>query len=296
MLVSAKIKDSGVTEREVFQVIRENYDKLFSAEKKVADYILSNPQSSINLNVSELAKRSGVSDATVVRMCHRLGYTGYYQFRIVLAQYLGKNQYESKALRDAKAAQKNKDAVEKLFVVYAKKLIGIGKRIDAKVMLQCADLVRNCNHAHILAVGNTCPLAQYMGFRLGRLGVRCTYNIAPEYFFNHVNLAEEGDIIIAISQSGTSKQIIQCVELGTEKGLKVIAITAYEQSPLSELADFVLLSSGDAETDGFDFYKYYAHLNETAVIDALLDFVTNEVDIKTKQADILELILSEYKI
>ena len=145
-----------------------------------------------------------------------------------------------------------------------------------------------------MAVGNTSPLAQYMGFRLGRLGVRCTYNIAPEYFLNHVNLAEEGDILIAISQSGNSKQVVQGLELGKEKGLKSIAITAFAQSPVSDLADHVLLSSAKAET--FGYYKGYAHLNETAVIDALLNFVTNEELIKTKHADKPEMILSEYKI
>ena len=111
---------------------------------------------------------------------------------------------------------------------------------------------------------------------------------------NHVNLAEEHDIVIAISQSGMSKQVIKAVELGKEKGLKSIAITAYARSPLSYIADYVLLSAGTAEE--FNYYKEYAHLNETAVIDALLNFVTNEEMIETRHADKLEFILSENKI
>ena len=139
-----------------------------------------------------------------------------------------------------------------------------------------------------------CPLAQYMGFRLGRLGIKSTYNVAPEYFLNHVNLADEGDILIAISQSGTSRQVIQGMELGKEKGLKMIAITAVGQSPVSDLADYVLLSAG--VEGSFSYYKDYAHLNETAIIDALLNFVTNEELIKTRNADKPEIILSEYKV
>lgn len=133
-----------------------------------------------------------------------------------------------------------------------------------------------------------------MGFRLGRLGVKCTYNVAPEYFMNHVNLADPEDILVAISQSGTSRQVIQGMELGREKGLKNIAITASAQSPIFALADYVLLSAGKEEP--FSYYKGYAHLNETAVIDALLDFVTNEELIKTRNADRPEIILSEYKV
>jgi len=109
-----------------------------------------------------------------------------------------------------------------------------------------------------------------------------------------VNLADEGDILIAISQSGTSRQVIQGMELGKEKGLKMIAITACGQTPVSDLADYVLLSAGIEEP--FSYYKSYAHLNETAIIDALLNFVTNEELIKMRQADKPEMILSEYKI
>lgn len=283
-----KSSTGDILDKEVLEVIRENHEKFFSAEKKVADFVLQNPQKAVDSNVSQLAKHSGVSDATVVRMCHHIGYKGYYQFRITLARDLGKIQYGSVS------AVKSKDSVEKVFQEYAEAMLDIGRTIDSEVMWNCVNLLKTCKQAHIMAVGNTSPLAQYMGFRLGRLGVRCTYNIAPEYFLNHVNLAEEGDTLIAISQSGNSKQVVQGLELGKEKGLKSIAITAFAQSPVSDLADHVLLSSGKEET--FGYYKGYAHLNETAVIDALLNFVTNEELIKTKHADKPEMILSEYKI
>lgn len=279
---------ANILEREVLEVIREQYDQIFSAEKKVADFILENPQKAVECNVSELAKYSKVSDATVVRMCHHIGYTGYYQFRITLAKDLGKQQYRSVGLIDSK------DTVEAMFGEFAKAMLVIGRRIDLEVMRGCVELLKTCKQAHIMAVGNTSPLAQYMGFRLGRLGIKSTYNIAPEYFLNHVNLADEGDILIAITQSGISKQVIQGMELGKEKGLKMIAITASAHSPVSNLADYVLLSAGDEGP--FSYYKGYAHLNETAVIDALLNFVTNEELIKTTHADKPEIILSEYKM
>ena len=278
----------NILDREVLEVIKEQYDYIFSAERKVADFVLQNPQKAVDSNVSELAKQSGVSDATVVRMCHHIGYTGYYQFRISLARDLGKKQYGSSALAESR------DAVEKLFQEYAQTMLAIGSRIDADVMWNCVNLLKTCKEAHIMAVGNTCPLAQYMGFRLGRLGIKSTYNVAAEYFMNHVNLADQDDLLIAISQSGTSRQVIQGLELGKEKGLKSIAITAFAQSPVSNLADYVLLSAGKEEP--FSFYKGYAHMNVTAVIDALLNFVTNEELIKTTQADKPEMILSEYKV
>ncbi|MGN1376775.1 MAG: MurR/RpiR family transcriptional regulator [Dorea sp.] len=278
----------NILDKEVLEVVRERYDDIFSAEKKVADFVLGNPQKVVDSNVSELAKQSGVSDATVVRMCHHIGYSGYYQFRITLARDLGKKQYGDMVI------PKSKDAVEKVFHGYAENMLAIGKQIDTENMWNCVNLIKTCKTAHIIAIGNTNVLAQYMGFRLGRLGIRCTYGLSAEYFMNHVNLAGPDDILIAISKSGTSKPVILGMELGKEKGLKMIAITSHIQSPVSKLADYVLLSSGKA--DPFNYYKEYAHLNVMAVIDALLNFITNEELIKTKQADKPEMILSGYKL
>ena len=73
----------------------------------------------------------------------------------------------------------------------------------------------------------------------------------------------------------------------------MIAITAYKQSPVSELADYVLISNSGKGP--FNFYKNYAHLNETAVIDALLELLTNWEKIEETGADKPEVILSEYK-
>lgn len=273
----------------VIDTIKEKYDQIFSAERKVADYILANPEVAVNANVSELANYSGVSDATVIRLCKHIGYQGYYQMKICLSRDLGRKQ-----VIDHQNNPMIGDAVSSLFHEFANELINIGQNISEEKMLECANLIKTSKQTHIVAVGNTGPLAQYMGFRLGRLGIKCTYNLVAECFMNHVNLADPEDIVIAISQSGTSKQVVQAMELAKEKGLKIIAITAYELSPVSKLADLLLFSS--ASDTRFDYYKNYSHLKETAVIDALLHFVTNEERIRENSADKPEIILSEYKM
>jgi len=280
-------KDNILT-LEVLDVIKAKYEEIFAAEKKVADFVMHNPQETVDSNVSELAKQSGVSDATVIRMCHHIGYTGYYQFRITLARDLGKKQYEGIENSNSNGA------VGMFFQDYAENMLAMGKSLDPATMWKCVKLLKTCNQVHIIALGNTCALSQYMGFRLGRLGIRSSYGISAEYFMNHVNLAEPEDIVLAISKSGTSKPVLLGMELAKDKGLKCIAITDHEQSPISEISDYVLLSQGKGQP--FNYYKDYAMTNMMAAIDALLNFVTNEELIKKKQADKPETILSEYKL
>ena len=282
------MEESNILNREVLSVMREKYESLSLAERKVADFVVKNPHKTVDCNVAELAKLSGVSDATIVRMCHDIGYTGYYQFRITLARDIGKNQYG-----DIKVSN-NTDEIEVFFREYAENMIAIGKRLDAKTMWNCVNLIRSCGMAHIIAVGNTIPLSQYIGFRLGRLGVKSSFGLSAEYYMNHINLAEKNDIIMAISKSGASKPILMGMELAKEKGLKCIAITSYEDSTVAEMADYVLISRG--KDISFNYYKDYAHTNMMATIDALLEFLTNEEFIRNKQADRPEIILSEYKV
>jgi len=282
------LKKNNILDLEVLDVIKAKYEEIFAAEKKVADFILQNPQKAVDSNVSELAKQSGVSDATVVRMCHHIGYSGYYQFRITLARDLGKK------LHSGLEISKSSGAVEKLFEQYAKNILSIGKTIKPNTMWNSVNLLKTCKEVHVIAVGNTCVLSQYMGFRLGRLGIKSSYGMSAEYFMNHVNLADSNDIVLAISKSGTSKPVLLGMELAKERGLKTIAITAHEQSPISKLANYVLLASGKDED--LNYYEDYAQTNMMATIDALLNFVTNEDVIKKTQADKPEIILSEYKL
>ncbi len=276
-------------EKTVIETIKENYTQIFLAEKKVADFILENPEQAVNANVSELAMYSGVSDATVIRLCKHIGYQGYYQLKICLSRDLGRKQVSNVDLDNISG-----DTLSSLFQAYANSMINIGKNLDQSNMLECANLLKTCNQVHLVAVGNTSPLAQYMGFRLGRVGVKCTYNMVPEYFMNQVNLADPQDIVLAISQSGSSKQVVQALELAKEKNLKIVAITGYEFSPVSKLADIVLLSG--VEEESFSYYKNYSHLRETAVIDALIHFVVNEETIAAHSADKPEILFSEYKL
>ncbi|WRS26264.1 MurR/RpiR family transcriptional regulator [Oscillospiraceae bacterium MB08-C2-2] len=278
-----------ISQRSVLEVIREQYHQVFSAERKVADYILQNPQTAINANVSELARESGVSDATIVRFCKHVGYEGYYQMKIYLARDLGRQQ-STEAYLESVPEDTAAGYLQKL----AAGIAAIGQRLSQEKLEKCVELIRACPQVHLAAVGNTSPLAQYMGFRLGRLGIRSTYNMVPECMMNHVNLAGSGDILIAISQSGSSKQVIQAMELAKEKGLVTVAISAHDCSPVSALADY-LFSSGMGE-GSLSGDKNYSYIREMSIIETLLRFVANREQIAASGADNPEIIMSELKL
>ncbi len=282
------MQETTILDKEVFDVIHERYNDIFSAEKKVADFILKNPNVTVEFTVSELAKNSGVSDATVVRMCHHLGYKGYYQFRITLARDVGKKQYGEAA------PSKSNSLIEDIFNNYADNISAIGKSVDKETIYKSVNLLKTCNTVHLIAMGNTITMTQYVQFRLGRLGIRSTAGASAEYYMNHINLANPDDIVLAISKSGASKPVILGLELAKEKGLKSIAITSYDESPSAHIADFPIYAKD--KDASFNYYKDYAHTSIMATIDALLELLTSNETIESKHADVPELLLSEYKL
>lgn len=269
--------------------LHSKYHKLSSAEKNVADFIMKHPQEIDNYTIKDLSLASNVSEATVVRMCKHLGYKGYWSFHISLVSDIGK---EEKTF-----SQTEEGSLKALFMKYSKMMEKLADNVNEGSMEQCVDLLTNCSCAHIIGAGNTSTLAKHMAFRLGRLGIRCTYDSAPEYFMNNIYLAGPNDVLVAISQSGVTKNILNGVELAKKKEIKVMAITAYINSSLAEKSDIVLESKGDFSR--FDFYKNYNHLCEIAVIDALCELIQQKLTAlnpKGKDDNMLELLLSEAKL
>src|SRR3979409_55380 len=71
-----------------FVRLKGTYSGLRAAEQRVADFILAHPDELIYLTVTELAERTNTSESTVVRLCQKIGYKGYQEFKIVLARDL----------------------------------------------------------------------------------------------------------------------------------------------------------------------------------------------------------------
>ena len=159
----------------VLDNIRANYDEIFSAERKVADYILKNPEKTIRLNVSALAELSGTSDATVIRLCQHLGYKGFYQMKLQLAHDLGSEQFFSGNIQP-----KNPDNADDVIKEIVSNIMHAKANVDSEVIKKCVELILGCNTVHLVAAGNSIPTAIDFAFRLGRVGIYTHSSFMPE--------------------------------------------------------------------------------------------------------------------
>ena len=265
-----------IIQSSVIDNIKVNLESLFPAEKKVAQYILEHLNEVIFLNISELATNSNSSESSVVRMAKHLGYNGYFQMRLLLSNDISK---------------KDKD------ILSNQPLLNM---ISTEQLVKAAKLIQNARICHITSIGNTIPVAIDLGFRLERNGQACTYSNQPEQYYNHIALGHKDDLLIAITRSGASKQVLKSISLAEKKGMKILIITASLNEEFTKKTDCILQINDTNEVIN-QKVRADSHLLEIALNDALIYVVKNYLlfDNSFEQSQNLnevELLLSETKL
>ena len=276
----------------VIENIKHNFEELFPAEKKTAQYILDHLEEVTLLNISQLAKKAHASEASIVRMGKHLGYNGFFQMRLLLSNDVA--QKDSDMLNNAPLLTS-----EKIFSACANRIRSLSSFISTNDLLCAAKLICEARICHIIGAGNTIPIASDLGFRLQRNGQSCMYSSLPEQYFNNIALGDSSDLVIAISRSGASTQVLKALSLAKKKEMKILVITADPNSQIMDFSDAILQINDTNEMHDQNV-RADSHLLELAVNDALIYVIKNYPlfnfdDKLPTQINDVELLLSETK-
>ena len=276
----------------VIENIKHNFEELFPAEKKTAQYILDHLEEVTLLNISQLAKKAHASEASIVRMAKHLGYNGFFQMRLLLSNDVA--QKDSDMLNNAPLLTS-----EKIFSACANRIRSLSSFISTNDLLCAAKLICEARICHIIGAGNTIPIASDLGFRLQRHGQSCMYSSLPEQYFNNIALGDSSDLVIAISRSGASTQVLKALSLAKKKEMKILVITADPNSQIMDFSDAILQINDTNEMHDQNV-RADSHLLELAVNDALIYVIKNYPlfnfdDKLPTQINDVELLLSETK-
>ena len=276
----------------VIENIKHNFEELFPAEKKTAQYILDHLEEVTLLNISQLAKKAHASEASIVRMAKHLGYNGFFQIRLLLSNDVA--QKDSDMLNNAPLLTS-----EKIFSACANRIRSLSSFISTNDLLCAAKLICEARICHIIGAGNTIPIASDLGFRLQRNGQSCMYSSLPEQYFNNIALGDSSDLVIAISRSGASTQVLKALSLAKKKEMKILVITADPNSQIMDFSDAILQINDTNEMHDQNV-RADSHLLELAVNDALIYVIKNYPlfnfdDKLPTQINDVELLLSETK-
>ncbi|WP_373598167.1 MurR/RpiR family transcriptional regulator [Paraclostridium bifermentans] len=224
----------------ILEYIKQNYDTFTDREKLIADYLLSNKESIINLSAKEIGDLTSTSAATLVRFSKKLGFNSLNEMKLNLSMSLKDNK-ESSSFEYIDKNLETKD------IIY-----GIKNSIDAVMdktvslikeeeLEKAIDLLIKAKNIYIYSVGVSGLVGMDFYYKLSRINKRCIAHNDTHLQITSSVLMEEGDVAVAISYSGSTKEVLECVKNAKKNNIPVIAITkASVNNELEQLADITL--------------------------------------------------------
>lgn len=228
----SELRERGMTRMgsmSIVQHIQVNYHSLSTTEKRIADYVTSHTEELANIHIRDLAEKSNVSIATITRFCQKIGVQSFVEFKIHLRDELTKS-----------VASDN--LIDEMAHIYKVIISGSNALISESQIIEACTLIEQASRIEIYGIGSSALSGQELKFRLMRMGMRVDAHGDSHTMVMNASLLSANDLVIAISNSGHTQDIIDAATLAKQNDAKLLLITNHEHTPLSDLADLLLLS------------------------------------------------------
>lgn len=227
----------------VVGIICASYDRFFEAEKKIADCIKARKEEVVEMTVAELAKASQTSDATVSRFCRRCGFKGFQSLKMALAKEVMEERQKAVQVSNDIDRNDKRQSMQNILANKVAELTDTVNLMDEDALEQALVLLERADLVQVSAVGNTVPVALDCAFKLNQLGIRAVSgSVWDGEAARAFNLSSK-DVLLVISNSGTSRRLQDLAEGAKENGAHIIIITNNGNSPLAQISDVKLITA-----------------------------------------------------
>jgi DNA-binding MurR/RpiR family transcriptional regulator len=221
--------------------VNSYYPSLTKSEQKVAEYVLSASEDIIYRSVTELAELSAVGETTVMRFCRAIGFKGYQDFKLALAQDYSPRRLQEEG--DSHAATPD-DYAELVYRETSSILADTMSLLDRSKLSEAVERMDAATYVQFFGVGASGITALDAKNRLLRIGRRAEA-IADAHIQAMMAVSMgAGDVAVGISLSGSTLDTVDMLTKARQQGAYVIAMTNYAKSPITAAADLVLLTAG----------------------------------------------------
>jgi len=226
----------------VFTTMRTKYHVLSPVQKKIADFILAHSSEVILYSIGDLAAECKTSETTIMRFLRKIGFRSYQVFKVKMAQDITSGQPRS-MIEDVRPHDGTGEIKAKVLMSTTQCIGDLKTILDDETLSHVVDLMVKAGRILFVGLGATGLIAADAFYEFAKLGLSAHVSTDPPIMNILAAHATGEDLMFAVSHSGRTREILNCVRLARENGVKVVAITSYGDSPLTEMADFVLLSS-----------------------------------------------------
>lgn len=244
--------------------------KFSAAEKRVIELLLSIAEYDVaGLPSSAIAEKTGTSRSTVDRLCKRLGYSGLKELRraLLLESRSMQGPVASGVVSEIAHSDSFAEIAYKVFHSASVRALRFADLLSHSSDLdRLVNAIRDAKSIQVFGVGASAVVALDMHQRLMRLGIRISFSEDHHNQIAGASLMEPGDLAVAISYSGRTRQTLHAAKIAKSRGATLSAILGVSGSPLGEIVDIPIITPPGINLFGAD-----------AVMTRALEIMFNEV-------------------
>ncbi|AWI51380.1 MurR/RpiR family transcriptional regulator [Actinobacillus porcitonsillarum] len=217
---------------------------LTKTEKKIAAAILSQPQLLNQCSLSEVATQLDVGEATFIRFCRTLGYKGYTDFKLDLAIELATQEKDKRVLLETDVLEQDtsREIGAKLQTSLNNVISETLNLLDFDELEKAVQALKKAKRIFIFGSGASGLTAEDFKYKLMRIGFQVDAISNNHFIYMQAVLLKPDDVVIGISHSGYSEETNRGLRLAKANGATTIALTHNLRSPITDVADYVLIN------------------------------------------------------
>ncbi|EYT60456.1 hypothetical protein D514_0105590 [Microbacterium sp. UCD-TDU] len=255
--------------------IHQRLSELTPTERRIAEYVLAEPQAVVESSITRLAEECEVSVASVARFTRSVGFGGYPDMRLALATELSRSASDQERFQVSAGDVSRYDdvatTVRKIAFAEAAAIERTARQIDLDELERCVAEVRDARRIDIYGAASSGLAAQDLEQKLHRAGLVAQARTDHHLALTGAALLDGRDVAIAISHSGRTLEIVQAAQVAGRAGATTIAITNNPKSPLARACDLVLVTAVSEST-----FRSGAMASRIAQL-AILDFLYTRI-------------------
>ena len=249
---------------DILERIRASYYQLTAAERRVADFVLSQHAQVQFMSITQLADECGTAEATVSRFCRRLKLKGFNAFKIELARHSapGSGNRSRQVSTDTLAGRVHESGRLTVEAIHqTMELMDLKQICCAVEMIEQAPTVLCVGSGGSMVMANEC--AHLFSTVTGKF-----FAVSDAHMqISAVATMDPKGVIFLFSYSGATTGGLQILELARQRGIQTILVTRFQKSPAAKLAN-VVLRCGSNESP-FQFGSVPARVAQLVVTDAV---------------------------
>ncbi|QDS90863.1 putative HTH-type transcriptional regulator YbbH [Rosistilla ulvae] len=217
---------------------RRLHGELTNAEQRAGEYFEKHPESAYH-SITEVVAISGIGYGTVIRFCQKLGCKGFQDFKLMLATDEAVNVRAERDPNDRQGSEVERRLKNDLSETL--------RLLDDHDLQLAAERLLACRVVQIVGVASSAPLVTGLAWKLVRIGIDARPSTEGYVMAVNATLLDESDVLIAISSSGATKDILHAASVAETQQATVIALTNFPNSPLSQIADISLITTANRD-------------------------------------------------